>query len=286
MTTRHQARSLLRDFFALNPRVLVITGAGCSTPSGIADYRDAAGDWKHAAPIMAQDFVRDESCRQRYWARSMLGWPMFAGAEPNTAHGALAALEQRGMLHGLITQNVDGLHQQAGHRELIELHGNLAWVVCMGCGARLSRADVQVWLQRENPFVMDLPSVPVPDGDANVGQQAPAERHVDLGEVRVPVCADCGAVLKPDVVFYGESVPSARVQHAYQLVDSADAVLVVGSSLMVYSSYRFVRRARERGLPLAAINQGRTRADEWWQFKLAEDCTVALSALLAELSAT
>jgi NAD-dependent SIR2 family protein deacetylase len=264
----------LGNFFRAHRRVLVITGAGCSTASGIVDYRDAHGEWKHAAPIMAQDFVDDETTRRRYWARSMRGWPMFARARPNPAHAALAALEKRDMLGGLITQNVDGLHQQAGHRELIELHGNLGWVVCMGCGERISREDVQAWLRQKNPHVLDIPASPAPDGDA--------ELAVDLAKMRVPVCDHCGSMLKPDVVFFGESVPAARVQQAYELVDDAAAVLVVGSSLMVYSSYRFIRRARQRELPMAAVNQGKTRADDWWQLKVTQDCGTVLSQLLAQ----
>ena len=268
-------RESLADFCRAHGRILAITGAGCSTPSGIADYRDADGEWKYSAPIMAQDFVGDAASRRRYWARSMRGWPSFADARPNPAHSALAALEKRGLLTGLITQNVDGLHQRAGHRHVIELHGNLGWVVCLGCGDRVARADVQTWLQRENRFVLDLPAVLAPDGDAELG--------ADVARVRVPACEACGSVLKPDVVFYGESVPASRVQQAYGLVDAADAVLVVGSSLMVYSSYRFMRRARDRGLPMAAINQGRTRADDWLQLKVAGDCAAVLTDLLADL---
>ena len=268
--------SALQDFLRTHRRILVISGAGCSTPSGIADYRDADGEWKYATPIMAQDFVRDVSTRQRYWARSMRGWPDFATARPNAAHSALAAMQRLGVLCGLITQNVDGLHAQAGHQQVIELHGNLRWVVCLGCGDRVSRADVQTWLQQENSFVLDVAATPAPDGDAELG--------VDLGGVRVPACVRCGAPLKPDVVFYGESVPTARVQRAYALVDAADAVLVVGSSLMVYSSYRFMRRARERSLPMAAVNQGKTRADDWLQIKVADDCATVLPRLLDGLA--
>jgi len=266
----------LESFFRAHHSVLVITGAGCSTSSGIADYRDANGDWKHASPIMAQDFMRSATVRQRYWARSMRGWPAFARAAVNPAHEALASLERMGLIHGVITQNVDGLHQRAGQRKLIELHGNLQWVCCTGCGARIGRAGLQDWLSRVNPQVNALPAAPAPDGDAQLARE--------LDGVRVPECADCGAIVKPDVVFYGESVPPERVREAYRWVDEADALMVVGSSLMVYSSYRFVRRARERGLPLVAINQGKTRADDWWHFKLAEDCTSALQRLVGELS--
>lgn len=275
MNAAAHSRRALAEFLRTHRRLLVITGAGCSTPSGIADYRDADGEWKYAAPIMAQDFVRDPASRRRYWARSMRGWPDFAAAKANPAHRALATMQRRGMLCGLITQNVDGLHQQAGHQEVIELHGNLRWVVCLGCGGRVARADVQVWLQSENPAVLEVAATPAPDGDAELG--------VDLAGVRVPSCVHCGSPLKPDVVFYGESVPTARVQQAYRLVDDADAVLVVGSSLMVYSSYRFMRRAYERGLPMVAVNQGKTRADDWLQIKVAEDCVAVLPDLLAAL---
>lgn len=266
----------LADFVATHGPVLVITGAGCSTGSGIGDYRDADGRWKHAEPVLAQDFVREPAARQRYWARSMRGWPAFARARPNPAHAALRQLERGDALAGLITQNVDGLHHLAGQRRVIELHGNLRWVVCMGCGQRVARAHLQEWLVRENPQVLGRAAVAAPDGDAHLNPAA-------YGNVRVPMCRSCGGVLKPDVVFFGESVPAARVAQAHDWVAQANAVLVVGSSLMVYSSFRFVRRAHELALPMAVLNRGKTRADGWWQHKIEADCVEVLPAVAARL---
>jgi NAD-dependent SIR2 family protein deacetylase len=262
----------LSGFLAGRPRLAVITGAGCSTASGIGDYRDMAGGWKRRPPIQMQDFMRDPAARRRYWARSMLGWPQMAVAGPNPAHRALAELEAAGAISGLITQNVDGLHQQAGHRNLIELHGCLADVVCMGCGVRESRARLQAQLEARNAWLLSAAAPAAPDGDADLADT------LALEPFEVPDCPECGGLFKPDVVFYGDTVPRARVTAAYALVEQADAVLVVGSSLMVYSSFRFCRRARELGIPLVAINRGRTRADDWYEIKVEADCSTALPA--------
>lgn len=258
-------------------RVVVISGAGCSTASGISDYRDAAGGWKRPQPVQMQDFVASESTRRRYWARSMLGWPMMARARPNAAHQALAELQQAGIVAGLITQNVDGLHQQAGHRDVLELHGSLATVVCLDCGRRSSRRQMQQRLEEDNTFLREVSAAAAPDGDADLAGS------VDLSAFAVPGCHACGGRLKPDVVFYGDSVPRPRVGRAYELIESADAVLIVGSSLMVFSSFRFCRRAQELGIPLAAVNQGVTRADPWLSVKVETDCAAALPALAGAL---
>ena len=259
-------------------RIAVITGAGCSTASGIGDYRDRQGAWKRRPPVQMQAFLQQPETRRRYWARSMRGWPVMAGAAPNDAHRALAALERSGRVHGLITQNVDGLHQRAGHRRVLELHGALAEVLCLDCGARVPRAEVQRRLERDNAFVLHAAAAAAPDGDADLAED------LDLADFVVPACLRCGGVLKPDVVFYGESVPRERVTEATGLVDGADAVLVVGSSLMVFSSFRFVRRAHERGIPVVAVNQGVTRADDRLAVKVAADCGAALPRLAAALS--
>ncbi len=260
-------------------RVVVISGAGCSTPSGISDYRDEAGGWKRPPPVQMQDFLTQEEARRRYWARSMLGWPVMAQARPNAAHRALAALERIGIVVGVVTQNVDGLHQRAGHRRVLELHGALADVVCLECGALSPRAELQRWLEAENAFVLRAPSAAAPDGDADLGGQ------LDLSAFRIPSCRICGGLLKPDVVFYGDSVPRDRVARAYALVESADVVLIAGSSLMVYSSFRFCRRARELGIPLVAVNRGVTRADPWLACKADADCAELLPTLAAALGA-
>jgi NAD-dependent SIR2 family protein deacetylase len=270
---RAQAQACLEDFFSRHERVMVITGAGCSTASGIGDYRDAEGEWKRAAPVQMQDFVSSNAVRQRYWARSMHGWRSFSKAEPNAAHVALAELERRGAIHGLITQNVDGLHQRAGQRAVIELHGSLQWVVCLSCSKRTSRAELQTWLEAANEFVLRASASLAPDGDADLVVD-------DLTSFQVPNCDDCGGILKPDVVFYGDAVPKLRVERAYAQVDAAAALLVVGSSLMVYSSYRFLKRAHQRGMPMAAVNRGRTRADDWFEFKVDDDCATVLPQLV------
>jgi NAD-dependent SIR2 family protein deacetylase len=266
----------LEAFVTSNRQLLVITGAGCSTPSGIGAYRDESGTWLRAEPVQMRDFVSSEAARRRYWARSMHGWRAFRDAAPNAAHEALAALEKRGVVRGLITQNVDGLHQRAGHDNVIELHGSLRWVVCLECGLRLEREEVQHWLEARNGFVLEASASLAPDGDADLLID-------DLSAFHVPRCGDCGGVLKPDVVFYGDSVPRDRVDDCYAGVAEADAVLVVGSSLMVFSSFRFVRRAVDLGKPVAAVNRGRTRADAWLEFKVDQDCAAALARVAANL---
>jgi NAD-dependent SIR2 family protein deacetylase len=268
----------LRPYLEGRRQVAVISGAGCSTASGIGDYRDRHGEWKRRQPIQQQEFVGRDSARRRYWARSMRGWPVMAGARPNPAHQALAALEQAGVVCGLITQNVDGLHQRAGHRAVLELHGSLAAVVCLGCGVRSQRRQLQTRLETDNPFVLAAAASAAPDGDADLAEA------MDLSAFRVPACEACGGVLKPDVVFYGDSVPRERVADAYALVDQADALLVVGSSLMVFSAFRFCRHARARGIPLLAVNHGVTRADSWLAVKLEADCADVLPELAAALS--
>ncbi len=272
------ATTQLERFVRTHRRLFVITGAGVSAPSGIATYRDHNGDWQHPQPVMHQAFVNEHGVRQRYWARSMRGWSRFASARANAAHHSLVALEETGRVGTVVTQNVDGLHQQAGQRSLIELHGSLAEVICLACGDRTRRQDVQAWLEDHNPAVLGAPAAPAPDGDAEL------HGREDSADVAVPVCRSCGGVLKPDVVFYGDSVPRARVAQAFSALEQSDAVLVVGSSLMVYSSYRFCRRAAQLGLPMAALNLGTTRADEWFATKVAADCAIVLPALLAAVA--
>lgn len=263
----------LERFVADHERLFVITGAGVSAPSGIGTYRDHDGSWQRPAPVQHQDFVSRAAARRRYWARSLMGWPSFERAEPNPAHRALAGLERLGRIGLLVTQNVDGLHQRAGQRRLLELHGSLARVVCLDCGASTTRREVQTWLEARNPFLLDACAVPAPDGDADLSGRE------DDARVQVPDCGRCGGLLKPDVVFYGDSVPKPRVEQAFAALDRADAVLVVGSSLMVYSSFRFCRRAAERGIPMAGVNLGRTRADDWFACKLESDCAIVLPRL-------
>jgi NAD-dependent SIR2 family protein deacetylase len=268
----HVPLASLRDFICRSRRLFVLTGAGCSTDSGIPDYRDASGGWKRPPPVSLQAFMGRADVRQRYWARSFVGWPRFHRAQPNGAHGALARLEQQGHLELLLTQNVDGLHQAAGSTEVIDLHGRLDRVQCMDCAAVSPREALQAELLRRNPAWSRLRGRSAPDGDADID-------GLPFGEFAVPACERCGGVLKPDVVFFGESVPRARVETAMQRLERADAVLVVGSSLMVYSGYRFVQAAAQSGKPIAAVNLGRTRADELLTLKVSAPCASALAAL-------
>ena len=266
----------LADFVERHPRLFVLTGAGCSTDSGIPDYRDRNGDWKRRQPVRYQEFMASERTRRRYWARSLLGWPAFARARPNAAHAALARLEAAGFIHQLVTQNVDGLHQQAGSRRVIDLHGRLDIVLCLACGTRGARAEMQSTLARDNPAFVALAAAVGPDGDADL-------EDADFSGFRVPGCLNCGGMLKPAVVFFGETVPKPRVERARQRLAEADALLVVGSSLMVFSGYRFCRLAAARGQPIAALNLGRTRADAELTLKLEQNCETALVALLERL---
>jgi NAD-dependent SIR2 family protein deacetylase len=244
-------------------RVVVLAGAGCSTESGIPDYRGGSGRKQGRPPIQYQEFVRSAEGRARYWARSTVGWPRFSAARPNAGHRALARLETAGVACGLITQNVDGLHQAAGSLAVVELHGALSFVRCLDCGARFSRDEVQRrilslnrdWAESAGLDSGGMTVVSAPDGDAEL----PAER---VAHFRVPDCATCGGVLKPDVVLFGENVPADRVQAAWRLFEAADVLLVVGSSLTVYSGRRFVHRAAQAGTPVAIVNEGPTRADD------------------------
>lgn len=257
-------------------RVAVITGAGVSTESGIPDYRDGDGNWKRSPPVQYQDFVASEAVRRRYWARSFAGWPMFAAARPSAAHVALASLEHMGRVGTLVTQNVDRLHQRAGSQDVIDLHGRLDVVRCLACNQRTDRDRYQMRLRTANPH-WDASSARIaPDGDADL-------EGVDFGSFVVPACKVCGGVLKPDVVFYGESVPRGRGEAALDAVLAADGVLVAGSSLMVWSSFRLVRAAAQHGIPVAAVNRGRTRADDLLTLKCDVECGLVLGEVVAAL---
>jgi NAD-dependent SIR2 family protein deacetylase len=267
----------LAAFIEAHPRLFVLTGAGCSTASGIPDYRDLDGNWKRTPPVTLQAFLGDRVTRSRYWARSLVGWRRFGRAHPSGAHAALAALDGAGMVHSLLTQNVDGLHQAAGSRNVIDLHGRLDQVRCLGCGDRQPRDGFQRALEERNREWCALDALDAPDGDADL-------EGLDFGRFDVPACAACGGALKPDVVFFGENVPRERVQKAEEDLAAAAAVLVVGSSLMVYSGFRFVRAAARAGKPIAAVNRGRTRADDLFSLKIEGDCAVVLQAALVSLS--
>jgi NAD-dependent SIR2 family protein deacetylase len=263
----------LQDFVIRHRRIFVLTGAGCSTGSGIPDYRGADGAWKRPPPVTYQAFMGSEETRRRYWARSLVGWRRFRGARPNAAHHGLARLESLGRSALLLTQNVDRLHQAAGSEQVVDLHGRLDRVRCMGCGRESPREALQQELDRRNPGWSALAAGDAPDGDADL-------EAADFSSFAIPPCPHCGGLLKPDVVFFGESVPRERVEEAMRRLDDADAMLVVGSSLMVYSGYRFVQRAAEAGKPIAAINLGHTRADATLALKVEAPCEEALAFLL------
>lgn len=234
---------------------LVLTGAGISTDSGIPDYRGPTSAARRHAPMTYEAFVGDPVARHRYWARSHVGWPQMAAARPNGGHRAVAALQRAGLVAGVITQNVDGLHQAAGARDVVELHGALDRVVCLGCRAAPSRAEVQRRLTALNPG-FDARAVEInPDGDAELPDD-------ELDRFAMTACPACGdGPLKPDVVFFGESVPRPRVDHCFALVERARSLVVLGSSLTVMSGLRFVHAAARRGLPIAVVTSGPSRAD-------------------------
>lgn len=264
----------LEDFVASHRRLFVLTGAGCSTESGIADYRDVDGAWKRPQPTTYKAFTEDALMRARYWARGMIGWRSFGKTQPNAAHAALAQWERAGRISLLVTQNVDGLHEAAGSHDVVDLHGRLDKVRCLRCGQLFSRDEVQQELEARNPAWLALDAELAPDGDADLEDAA-------FGEFDVPDHQGCGGMLKPDVVFFGEAVPRDRVTRALDALDASDAMLIVGSSLMVYSGYRFALAAAERGLPIAAINIGRTRADALLGVKVEASASRVLTALTA-----
>src|SRR5271165_3268445 len=265
--------SSIEEFVDRHRRLFVLTGAGCSTGSGIPDYRDADGQWKRPQPVTFQAFMGDEKTRRRYWARSLIGWRRIRRARPNDAHRALARLETMGRIELVLTQNVDRLHQAAGNARVIDLHGRIDLVRCMGCERRMSRDELQDELSRLNPSWLGLDATDAPDGDADL-------EGADFSSFAVPSCRRCGGVLKPDVVFFGENVPRDRVDAAQRHLIRADAMLIVGSSLMVYSGFRFVQLAASAGKPAAAVNLGRTRADGLLEFKVELACETALAFLL------
>jgi NAD-dependent SIR2 family protein deacetylase len=262
----------LADFVSGHQRLFVLTGAGCSTDSGIPDYRDAKGEWKRTPPVTYQAFVGELATRQRYWARSLIGWRRFGRAQPNAAHHALARLEQQGKLSLLLTQNVDRLHQAAGNQNVIDLHGRMDVIRCLACERRQSREAFQGELLHMNSAWADLDAADAPDGDADLEAE-------DFSNFEIPACHHCGGLLKPDVVFFGENVPRDRVDAGMQALHDADAVLVVGSSLMVFSGYRFVHAAARIGKPIAAVNIGHTRADALLTLKIQQPCAQALAFL-------
>ncbi len=271
------------DFSALvdvlrDRRIVVLSGAGCSTESGIPDYRGPETRKRSHNPVRYRAFISDPQARQRYWARSAIGWPRFQAAQPNDGHRALAALEAVGQVAGVITQNVDGLHQAAGSRTVVDLHGALHEVACLDCRRITQRQRLQEHLLMLNPGWTRADVELAPDGDAEI-------EDARMRSFRVPSCGRCGGVLKPNVVFFGENVPAPRVTDAWSVFDEAEALLVVGSSLTVYSGYRFVRRAAERGIPVGLVNLGATRGDAEATVRVEARCGAVLPALAGRLTA-
>ena len=257
-------------------RVVALTGAGVSTESGIPDYRSPESAAKARRPIHGPEFVRSESLRRRYWARAMVGWTKFCEAQPGASHLAIAKLEARGVVKGTITQNVDRLHRAAGSRRVIELHGALAEVACLGCGHIEDRDDVQARMRERNAAWIDGPAPMAPDGDADLPDDV-------IARFDVPTCTRCEGVLKPRVVFFGDSVPRAIVDEAFAWVDAADVLLVAGTSLAVFSGYRFLRRAAERGIPIAIVNRGPVRGEESATIKIEASTGDVLAAVADRL---
>jgi NAD-dependent SIR2 family protein deacetylase len=256
--------------------VLALTGAGLSTESGIPDYRSPEALAQPRRPIHGPEFVRSEAVRRRYWARSALGWERMRLAQPNAGHRALASLERGGVVVGVITQNVDRLHHKAGSRRVTELHGALADVKCLACGAIEDRDALQVRILALNPGWTSQAVAAAPDGDA----EARADR---VEGFEVPACTQCGGVLKPRVVFFGDNVPLATVGEAFAALGTARLLLVVGSSLAVYSGYRFLRRAVDCGIPVAIVNRGPVRGEEHAVLKVEASTGATLDALASAL---
>lgn len=256
--------------------VAVLSGAGLSTESGIPDYRGVTGTLRRHTPMTYQEFIADEAGRRRYWARSHVGWTVIARAEPNAGHRAVQELRRSGHVSAVITQNVDGLHRAAGTLDTVELHGGLDRVVCLDCRRTSGRADLARRLDVLNSTFRetDAGSRINPDGDVQL-----PDALVDM--FRVAPCEACGGILKPDVVFFGESVPKPRVEHCFALVDAARALLVLGSSLTVMSGLRFVRHAARTAKPVAIVNQGATRGDPYAATKVSLPLGAALTTLVS-----
>ncbi|MFF3203806.1 NAD-dependent protein deacetylase [Streptomyces sp. NPDC002962] len=256
--------------------VLVLSGAGISTESGIPDYRGEGGSLSRHTPMTYQDFTSDARARRRYWARSHLGWRTFGRARPNAGHRAVAAFARHGLLSGLITQNVDGLHQAAGSEDVVELHGNLGRVVCLSCGAFSPRHELARRLAEANADFEPVAAAINPDGDADLTDE-------QVGDFRVLPCTVCGGILKPDVVFFGETVPPPRVEHCRALVREAASLLVLGSSLTVMSGLRFVRQAGQAGKPVLIVNRDPTRGDQHAVTRVALPLGPTLTTVAARL---
>ncbi|MGB1158700.1 MAG: NAD-dependent protein deacetylase [Porticoccaceae bacterium] len=248
---------------------LVLTGAGISAQSGVPTYRDKNGVWQRKPPVTHQQFMQDHQARQRFWSRNMVGWRFMSQAKPNHAHRALAELEKCNALDHVVTQNVDGLHQQAGSLKVTDLHGRIDRVSCMACGTSQSRKTLQNWLEQNNPDYVQLSGHLGPDGDAEIDD-------LDYSNLMVPPCEKCGGILKPDAVFYGDSVPKQRLAKVEELMQEAEGLVVIGSSLTVFSGYRFCLWAQQQDKPIVILNEGQTRADPMATINYRGPCSPAL----------
>ena len=252
--TRPNQQQQLIAFLRDKQNLTILTGAGISAGCGIPTYRDEAGNWRRPDPIQHKDFMSQNETRQRYWLRSFSGWPAFASALPSPSHRIIAEMESLKIVKLVVTQNVDRLHQKAGSLNVVDLHGRLDEVICMSCAEFISRQAVQKTLKRLNPFLFEHGNV-APDGDADVPEDAALS-------MVVPCCSSCGGILKPNVVFFGDTVDKVIVQRIYQQIANGDGLLIIGSSLQVFSGYRFCRHAVQQGKPVASINPGLSRGDD------------------------
>lgn len=262
----------LAELIRSSQNVTLLTGAGISVASGLPVYRDANGNWVHSKPVEGPAFRADEKIRQRYWCRSFFGWPAFSQATPNAVHHDINWIRENHGDSTVITQNVDGLHQQCGHNNTIALHGNLSEVICIECGDLTSRQFLQTRLEQCNPDFIKLDAISAPDGDALID-----DKHIQ--KFKIANCQRCNGVLKPNVVFFGDNVPKERVMLCRDRVLQSGVLVCIGTSLMVYSGFRFCRAAHEASIPIAIINNGKTRADDMADFKIEGDCTANMADL-------
>ena len=256
---------------------LVLTGAGISAASGVPTYRDDQGIWQRKPPVTHQEFMTSHKARQRFWLRNMVGWKFISQAQPNSAHNSLVALERAEAVSGIITQNVDGLHQRAGSCGTIDLHGRVDTIVCMHCGAKIARSALQPWMEAHNPSPAAYSASAAPDGDADIDT-------LDYSSMQVPSCEICGGVLKPDAVFFGDIIPKPRLADCQRKLESACGLVVIGSSLSTYSGYRFCLWASRANKPIVIINQGVTRGDPLATAKITDNCASVLDLWLNSLS--
>ena len=269
----------LTQLFSGAQRFCALTGAGCSTESGLPAYRDDKGDWKHTKPMEHRDFVGSDAMRKFYWARSMQGWPNFQKAQPSQTHDALTRLQKSGHVSHIITQNVDRLHQISGSKNVIDLHGRLDQVVCLECHQVSERQMFQKELEKLNAAIEVNKRFIRPDGDVEIDSQT-------LENFNVPVCQQCQGVLKPNVVFFGDVLNAQTAQASMKAIEQAEGLMVVGSSLMVFSGFRLVKRAVELGKPVVIINRGMTRADDLYSLKIKHESGVVLNQLIESLALT